>query len=253
MVMRLNMLGRTTYIPAFLYVLVMTSFPNMLYFNPALVGSVILLFSLTYVLSALNRQRPYPEIFNSALIVSVGSLFYQPLITFLPVFWAGMGFLNLYQLRTFLVSIIGFALPYVYLYTYFYLTGGWSTYVSKYWQSTFGWMEITVFNLYSHWLVIAWFTISLVLSFTGFSTFRISLKVIHQKLIRYFALVLFWVVAAGIFYENFRVEHIQMSVFPLSIFFSFYGLNIRRAWWGDLWILILLASVILLQLEFYLG
>jgi hypothetical protein len=76
-----------------------------------------------------QRVEPVGEIFTSFLWIGIASLFFPPILYFVPLFYLGAQLFQAFTLRTLFAGIVGLLLPYWVLLTYIVTTGTWDWFV----------------------------------------------------------------------------------------------------------------------------
>jgi len=134
---RFTIIRTRSFIPVFIFLTMMSVVTNV----HQLPGSH---FALTFLLAALfvffdmfrNRQAS-EQAFLGSLLVSTGSLFITPVVLFLPVCWIGFAQFKSLSLRTFLASIIGGLVPWIFYFS-----------IKFYFETDYQWFESLISNFH---------------------------------------------------------------------------------------------------------
>jgi hypothetical protein len=121
----LALIKEKTYLPFFLYIFFISANPDFFPLNPASIGIVFIIASLYLLFLSYHDSEARKLAYNTALILSTGSLLWAHILCFFPLFWYGMYLFRTLTLRTFLASLLGLA-------TVYWLLLGWSV-----WQDDF--------------------------------------------------------------------------------------------------------------------
>jgi hypothetical protein len=111
-----NIIQERTFLPALFYLLIIGSNPA---FYSDLEGSVA---ALCFVLSCYflfnSYQKPLSQInaLNISLLLTLGSLLWQPILFFFPIFWLGFYHLKCFNMRVFFASLTGFVIVYLFIF-----------------------------------------------------------------------------------------------------------------------------------------
>jgi hypothetical protein len=116
------MVKSRTYLPAVFYALICSSFMAFQDLTPALVVSFLFIITLEIMFDAYSEEGLSYKFFEAAFLVSLASLTYSTMALYLVVVWIILSILRNAGWREWVFTIIGFALPYVFLYTIYYLT-----------------------------------------------------------------------------------------------------------------------------------
>ncbi len=112
---------KTSFFPAFIYVLLMSSDYRCMTLSSILLANTFIILAILTFLKCYNKNEGLDEVYLSTILLSVGTLFYSPTILLLLWVWIGLFNFKIYKLRSFLVSIFGFITPFVVLLVYYYL------------------------------------------------------------------------------------------------------------------------------------
>ena len=77
-------LQHRTFLPGILYVAIVSSFPSLQTFHPVYPATLFVLLAVYYIFSTYHRKNEISSTFNASFLLSVGALFYLPVITLLP-------------------------------------------------------------------------------------------------------------------------------------------------------------------------
>lgn len=109
-----------TLIPALVYVLVMSLFPDLMTLHQALIPGLLSIVILFLVFNIYADEQAYDRVFNSGFVIAIGSFFYFPSIVFILFVWATFIVYRLYSWREWVILLFGFLTPYVLLWTWFF-------------------------------------------------------------------------------------------------------------------------------------
>lgn len=251
-IIQLNILGRTTYLPALFYVLACCMVPGNIYLHPGHVGLIVSLPGLILFFQAVNGKYPLRQAFNAALLFSFGSLFYPPLAGFLVFIWVGLATMDRLTFRSWLVSIIGFLVPYTYLFALLFWNDGVEAYVLRYLLPFAGLPDLlhTPFAV-AELALYALLVFIMASSVWKFLNTRFSYKVVQRKIYRVFAWFFATIIATAAYLPFFSRHHLVLMALPGGVFLSFYFLHLRRQWWADVITLLLFATIFFFQFGYY--
>lgn len=114
--------NRTNFVPAIIVLIGYSwnsSFQTLHALIPAL---VFVLIALNSLLRMYGRQAPYQQVFTAAFSISIASLFYLPLVYLVLLIWFVLISYRVSFWREYLITLIGFALPWIYYLSWLYLT-----------------------------------------------------------------------------------------------------------------------------------
>jgi hypothetical protein len=245
-----DLIPKNSLLPAFLYILLMSSFVNFQNIHPLLFANLFLITALQIILKTYSKPECYEQIFIATLLISLGSMFYFPVIFFILFVWLVFLIFSLIKWREWVISIFGFSTPYLFLFSFYFIT------------DTFG-NKIDTYILFFKKIAfkIPHFTTTTIvfLSITGllfiFSIFtilpRLNEKSIfyRKKIIVFITFVLISILSL-FFSKDFFVFHLCLFFIPFSYFFSNYMLQIKKLIISEVLYLILFSAWLLTYLGF---
>lgn len=245
-----NLLGRPSWLPGFVYLVLMSSHPEMLQFHPALVANLFLMIALARILMAFTEGVARVEVFNVGFLVAVAGLFCYPALSLF--FWLILTMMVFYlvNVRGLAAALLGVISPFFFLFTFDYLT---DQLMPRFARLGDAFEPLLIFQYsfpaYSVVLGITLAAISLL------AFLKLTLSYVNDKPIRfrkrfrvlwYFFLVsLFSFLAVD---EDFE-KHLALLMIPLSVVFSLFLLEIKKRWLAELvfygFLLIIIAGKVI--------
>ena len=223
-----------TYLPAIFYALICSSFVAFHDLTPALIASFLFIIALEIMFDSYSEERLSYKFFEAAFLVSLASLTYSTIALYLIIIWIILSILRNAGWREWAFTIIGFALPYLILYTIYYLTD----------QD----LHVNTQNILSNYIPAKGFEIPdlLPIIFYGFLVLIIfisSIKLLsdYQGLkiyIRKFFMVLFviflFTLGINLFFYHKSLELIFFYAIPISYLLTYYFIQIRSKAMGEI-------------------
>jgi len=115
---------RRTYLPALIYILLSALFPGEMVLNPALPAALLILAGMWRMVSSYRVNGMTFNFFDAALLISSAGMFYAGAVWFIILVIAGALILRSPDSRELTVTIAGALLPWIVLYSVWYVTGG---------------------------------------------------------------------------------------------------------------------------------
>lgn len=112
---------KSTFLPAFIYILLMSCSYQSMTLNSMLFANLLIIFALNLFLNCHDKKEGMDEIYNSCALLSLASLFFAPAIIFILWIWLGLIIYKLYKWRSWLMSLFGIITPYIVLLIIYYL------------------------------------------------------------------------------------------------------------------------------------
>lgn len=114
---------RRTYLPALFYILFYATFPGEMVLNPCLPAALFVTIGLWRMMAAYRMNGIAYNLFDAALIISFGGMFYAGALWFVLLAIIGLLILRSPDLREITITLFGAILPWLVLYAVWYLTG----------------------------------------------------------------------------------------------------------------------------------
>lgn len=113
---------KNSYFPAFLYMMMFSCDYRIMTFSSVLFANCFIILAIGCFLQCYNKNEGLDQVFLTAFLVSLSSLFYVPYILFMLWIWIGLFNFKIYSLRPFVVSVLGLLAPYLVLIIVYYLS-----------------------------------------------------------------------------------------------------------------------------------
>jgi len=237
-----------TYLPTISFILLASSFAELQQLNSAIISAICFYFAIDRIFDSYRKNDILSNAFDSAFLISTGSLFYFNMVYYFPMIWIALVILNKLSWRIILVSFLGLLLPYFFIAFYFFYN-----------EKLDNLVEIIAMNLnfihfyenlnISHLIYISFlvfFILASAISFyAGINTKKISIRKYYN--------VLFWFVLFSIIIFLFAssIEILLIMAIPLSLIFSNYLIQIKNEWWSKTIFMVWIILLIYNQLHFY--
>lgn len=120
---RFIILGSRTYLPTFLFLIIVSGFQPLQQMNPAVFACFFLVCSFEIMFETFKKEGLALKFFQAAFLVSLASLFYVRSAYFMLVVWTALIILRPFLWREWVFTLMGFILPYILLFSIYYLAG----------------------------------------------------------------------------------------------------------------------------------
>lgn len=247
MLVEIKISPKNSYLPAFLYILLMSSSPKLLTLHPCLIVNAFIMIVLMLLFEIKNKDDGYREIFLCGILTGLGSLFYFKAVGLLIIIWIFILLYRPFTWREWVISLLGVATVYVYLFTYFLLTDQLSAVLFDYRRvfssKSFGgdFRTLSLYQYITLALIVVLFLISSVKMFVLSHE-----KVIHVRKALY---AIFWLLAVNTLSVLFLVKNLMYefsyTLLPLSILVAYYYLNLKKKLFGEIILGLFIVSIIL--------
>lgn len=115
-----NLLTRKSFLPAFAFVMMMSGFKSVQQLNPIVCALLFVMLSLSKIAKTYRQDSALSNVFDASFLLSMASLFYFPVAILYPIVWVSLIVIRPFIWREWVVSFIGFVLPYVFTMTFYY-------------------------------------------------------------------------------------------------------------------------------------
>lgn len=242
---RHSVLKENTHLPALMYVVLMSCFPEQLSFNPLLLANFFIIIFLNSIFNFYRSDSASFHVFDAGLFIGIAGLFYWPALFLFPLTMAALVLLRPFNVKEWIVSLLGLVLPFI----VFAIVLFWFDKLSV--NSIMSLLEpfykMHFSAVYKNTYIILFVILavlgiaSLIKFFQDMSTFA---KLRTRKFLMLF--VWFFLFAAISYLVSVKRTMISLSflAIPLSVMFSNYFLSLKKQWLAEGLFLLLLVAVI---------
>lgn len=214
-------------------------FPATINSVSAVITQVSLLLSLQLLLKVYNQPSVIGELFLASMLIGVACLFFYPAVIFLLIVFIAIALFRPFELRNFMISLIGLLLPAFYWFSFDYLL------TDSISMTELQEIRFNIGGLSKLSIPFLLFTLLALISVLRLFAAR-SKFVVRQR--NQLFLCLFFLMATGLI---FLIVPVGTALFvflgPVSLFFSYLYKKSKRKWTIDLFLLVLLVSFALLK------
>ncbi len=245
-----DLMPKNSLLPAFLYILLMSSFANFQHIHPLLFANFFLIVALRTILTTYSKPDSYEQIFNATLLISIGSMFYFPVIFFLILIWLVFFIFSLLKWREWVISIFGFITPYLFLFSFYFLTDVFQEKMLAY-QLFF--KKIGFYNPHlsiSNYIFLGTVGLLFIFSLLYISTRLGEKSIIHRKKVIVLIMFVIITILTLFFAKDFLVFHLCLFLIPFSYFFAHFMTQIKKVIISEIIYLVLFGAWIYSYLGF---
>lgn len=242
-----NLLGKSTFLPALMYVTLSGLFVPFLLLSPALVCNFLLIWMLFKMLELYDKGDEAKSIsFDLGMIVAVGTMIYLPFVYMFFAIWVAMIIFRPFVWRDWVACILGFITIFFFLAVFYYLN-------DKLGQFFEIWLPLTAkfqfhfkINYYNYIVLLP---VALILVLCIFKLQQNFFKSYVQTRKSFQLMFFVFLISAFSFYirPDFHLDHFLMCAVPVSVFFAYYFLYATTRWFYESLYILLLASIIYFQ------
>ncbi len=216
--------------------------------SPPLVSLILIVIGSTYVLRTTEDDKSMSKLFSATLFFSIASLFYSVAVLNIVLLLIALNIFKQFNFRDALAIIISFTLPYIYLFTYYFVT---DSFVENW--SYLG----TLFNNIGFDVIIfdTPFETAFEVVLISISVFIISTVLVNQrsnliqvrKYVSFMFLGLLGSIILLLFAGDNTAFHFTIILFLVAIFYTMYFGGKIKVWVYEVFILLFLVHNLFLM------
>lgn len=241
-----NLLGKSTFLPALMYVTVSGLFAPFLTLSTPLLCNFMVIWMLFKLIDLYKGEEAKSISYDLGMIVAVGTLIYLPFIYMFLAIWAALILFRPFNWREWVACIVGFVTIFFFLAVFYYLEDRLGQFFDI-WLFLATKFPAHININYYNYLVLIPVIIILVLCFFKLQQNFFKSYVQTRKS---FQLLFFMLLVGGFsFYvrSGFHIDHFLLCLVPAAIFFAYYFLYAAPRWFYETLYFLLLVSIIYFQ------
>jgi len=248
-----GVLRDSSHLPALLYVVLMSCFPEQLSFNPLLFANFFIIVFLNSIFNFYRSDTAVFEVFNAGVFIGLASLFYWPCLFLFPLTMASLFVLRPFNMREWVVSFLGVLLPFIfYGSVLFWLDMLSINSIKSILQPLYSVQFSTAYNG-TYIILTAILAIIIIASLWRFSRDLNNFSKLRAR--KFLAIIVWFFLFAALSYlvasKNTMIG-LSFLAIPLSVIISNYFLSLKNQLLAELVFLLLLAAVIYNQVLYFL-
>jgi hypothetical protein len=248
---RFIFINNRTYLPAFFFVLITAAIPEMQRLNPVIFSGFFLLLALEQLFNAYRNEKVAYEIFLASFLISLGATFYPFLIFYLFIVWTSLIILRPFVWREWVFSILGFFLPWFFVFSWYYLLH--NSYDKVFIDFAIQFKSSYKFPDYS--VVTYIFGVFLIILILFASQFIIKeytgKKILPRKAFLLFLWLFINTVLVYMLVSQASAELLFLGAIPLAYLLSNYFNFMKATVWGDVFLATLILLVVFILLQYW--
>ncbi|MFP4024949.1 MAG: DUF6427 family protein [Thiohalospira sp.] len=239
-----------TYLPAFFYIIISGSFVELQRINPVIFGTIFMFIATHFIYDIYRKDYALNRLYMAGFFIAVASLFWPPFATLFLVIWIALTILRPFIGREWVVSLLGFLTPFLFVFTYFYVFVDFAS-LEKLAAGYLEYFNISRVFLAIHYSYYIFYALLLFLILTASFTIVGNYQKKKIKTRKYFE-INWWMFFIGvlifIFLENVGYEIIYFIAIPISFLLTEYFYSVRTAWYLNFLLLLLVSSLVYIQI-----
>lgn len=211
----------------------------------SLIAMLLFIYIVRNLFEVYHQSRVFKLVFNAGFLTGLSALIYFPSALLLIFCWATIVLLRPFSFREFFTVLIGFLLPFIFTHAIFLLLNQEQTFLD-FFNNVFAltYIKLNGIKQFSWWLFFGLF------SFWGITKtlFSGSLKKIVIRRYFFSFLIAFILFAVLLLSPYSDMGLLSFLIIPLSFFASISMASIRKHYYADFFIVLIIVIQILLQL-----
>jgi hypothetical protein len=244
--MRFILLKSRTYLPSFIFLLVVSSYLPLQRLNPAVFAGIFMLFGIKAIFGTFKKEGLAYEYFLASFLVATGSLFYARGAYLMLIIWIGLSLFRNIRWREWIFTIIGFLLPYMFLFSWYYITG--QELIPRWQEMIMNFLPDHDFGYFNKYYILFYAYLGLLILLA--SQKMISNYQVLKIYVRKFYMLNFWIFAVTliVYFSLYSrsVELVYFSGFAIAYILSYYFFNQRSKFTGEILFGLLFAGYVML-------
>jgi hypothetical protein len=242
-----NLLGKSCYLPALMYVTTSSLLVPFMVLTPALLCNFLLIWMLDKFLSISRQESAQANMYDLGLMIAIGTLIYFPFIVMLILLWISLLIFRPFNWREWIAGLIGFATIYFFIGVAYYWTGSLSDLQNFKVPLATDFPRLFDIKMYDYLVIVPVLVILLL------AVFALQQKLYRSYIhIRKSYLLLFFVLLLSLFSfvinAKHPIYHFLMVVPAVAVFMGFYFISATKAWFYESLYLVLAGTIIYFQL-----
>lgn len=115
-----NLIGKSSFMPALLFVVLGSFFPAFGTIGPVMACNFLIIWLLNEFLSMYRRTEVRSLIYNAGLVIGIGTIIYAPFGMFFLLIWVGLMIFRPFNWREWMIGLLGFLTVAFFLAFYYY-------------------------------------------------------------------------------------------------------------------------------------
>jgi len=241
-----NLVGRSSFLPALMYMTLASLFLPFLVLSPILICNFLSIWMLEKLFSIFRRTEIKSLMVDLGMIVALGSLVYFPFVVMLLLLWCSLIIFRPFNWREWLAAPIGFATVY-FLLGVVYL---WFDRMDEFYEI---WLPLTYtfptsvnIDIYDYLVLLPVFVILILFLFSLRQNLFKSVVHIRKSFQLLFCM---FILSAASFYLNaeWSVSHFLLAVPPVAIYMTYYFNYAANRWFYESIYALLVLTIIYFQ------
>ncbi|WP_262245762.1 DUF6427 family protein [Parapedobacter soli] len=243
---RFNLVGRSSFLPALMYLTLASLMLPFLVLSPILICNFLTIWMLDKLLSIYRRADIKPLMFDLGMIVALGSLVYFPFIVMLLLLWCSLLIFRPFNWREWVAVPVGFTTVYFLLGVIYLWFDRMDAFYEIWLPLTYPFPTSVHIDIYDYLVLLPLIAIMVLFAITLRQNLFKSVVHIRKSFQLLFCM---FVLAVISFYlnANWSINHFLLAVPPIAIYMTYYFSYASKRWFYESIFALLLLTIIYFQ------
>ena len=244
---RLHLIDKSSYLPALCYVLFVGGILELHRLNPVVIAAILLIVGFILLVRSFNSERLSYNFFTASALISAAMFFYQYMYVYMMVVWLVILFWRPGYWREWVFSILGFALPVFFAFSWFFLLDDDYVRMGVFFNEIFSIQRVIPSLSISTIVFSVASVVAVIITFGHLMRHLGSKKVIVRNGHYILILIALVTVAMVIVVPDTFPFAWYLLAFPMSFILSNYMATVKSVRWGTIVLTFLLVCVAVAQ------
>jgi hypothetical protein len=247
---RLHLIDKISYLPALCYILLIGGVPKIHMFNPAVIAAILLIAGFIILVRSFESERVAYSYFTAPVFISAATFFYRYMYVYMLAVWIIIALWRPGYWREWVFSILGFALPLFFAFSWFFLVDDDYTRMGAFFEEIFSIQQVAPSLSIPAVVFFASGIVVVVITFGHMWRYLGSKKIIIRN--GYYILILFAIITIGLIAVVPGIIPMAwyLLAFPMSFIISTCLATVKSVRWGTIMLSVLFAGVMAAQVVF---
>jgi len=241
-----NFLGKPNFLPALMYMTLVSLFIPFLVLSPPLICNFIAIWMLGKLFNIYKQADVKGLMFDLGMIVAFGSLIYFPFMVMMVLLWISLIIFRPFNWREWITPLLGFTAVYFLLGVVYYWTNRLPEFFKIFEPWGYSFPSELSLNIYDYLVIVPIIVALLFFLFILKDHFFKSIVHLRKSFQLLFLMIL---LTLGSFYlsQHITINHFLLCAPPLAIYLAFYFSYAKSKWVYEVLYLIIIAFIIYFQ------
>jgi hypothetical protein len=235
-----------TYLPSIIYLIIVCGLETNKELSAVLPAMVLLLLALERILNSYKVEKLSYNSFDASFLLGIASLFYFNIIFYIALIWFALSIIRSFYWREWVYTFLGFAVPYLILFSIYYLTDRSSLNLLNAIRENFS-VQLSISMNKVQYIFIGYLVLLILLASQQIIKINSSQKILARKSFNLFLICFLISLMIFLFLGSAKDELIYIAGFPLALLLAHYFIMARKSRWLEIMFDVLVLSFILIQ------